>query len=214
MQRKSRFSESYSEHGQPRQHGRGNICLHSSHHLLRRTLIMRMAVEMSMAMTQRTPKWRKTGRSACSAECALTIAQISPDRIKKFNSAVESKSRVCPECSLQRADHYAMLNHIVGYHKDLARACIPHRCEPCSTAFKSAEAEKRHDNSCKNKDKSQKRKAEEQLAGEQKKPKQHDSDTKCCGYTFSGRRWNLERHKRTRHGVGNQVALFSSHMCA
>lgn len=137
--------------------------------------------------------------------------------MKKFNDAVKSKSRVCPECGVQRGDHYSMVNHIVGFHKDLAQACIPHRCDDCFTAFKTAEAADKHKSeSCKKRDKSERRENREKRKGDEKsssdgdaedekgekKVKLQAAETKCCGYSFSGRRWNLERHKRTRHGEG------------
>lgn len=112
--------------------------------------------------------------------------------LKKFNAAVTARSSVCPVCSAARADHYTMLNHVVGYHAALAKAGIPHRCDSCSIAFRSASNAERH--KC-----AKKRKAEADTDGQTKKSR---IDTRCCGYQFSGRLWNYERHMRTKHQKG------------
>jgi hypothetical protein len=118
--------------------------------------------------------------------------------MKKMQTAITSKAAVCPICGATRSNHANMLNHVVGYHADVAQACIPFRCDSCNTAFKSEKAQRKHHaGSCK--------RPSADIAerdGKSSKLQRVDNNTQCCGYSFGGRVWNLERHKRTRHGIG------------
>jgi hypothetical protein len=124
--------------------------------------------------------------------------QITAEQQKAYLAAIQSKSRVCPVCDLERSDHYIMLNHIVGHHPEVAALCIPYRCDACKTAFKSQNAVNKHhsNKTCKKR----------RLSGESSDAvKFAKVETKCCGYSFSGRQWNFERHQRTKHGIGEQA---------
>jgi hypothetical protein len=87
-----------------------------------------------------------------------------------------------------------MCNHIVAIHPDVAKVCLPYVCFACSTSYKTEQALAKHKAaSCK------KRRASSELADAAKRIQMN---TKCCGYSFSNRLWNYDRHRATRHGVG------------
>lgn len=147
------------------------------------------------------------------------MQHISAELLAKYKAALSNIAVVtCPVvvngniCECQRSNHRHLLNHVVLYHKAVAKACIPFPCWQCSSAFTSQKKLDDHTNSaCKAKRKGQKRKASSagsETDSEGKSEKKQKTDEKkpdglkCCGYDFAGRRWNYERHRHTRHGEG------------
>ena len=122
-------------------------------------------------------------------------------------------------CGVNRSQHRYMLSHVVSCHEDVARACIKFACWQCKNVFTNQKKLDAHTNkACKAKRKALKRKAssesteadsgksdKRQKEDEQKEDehKTTDAETKCCGYNFSGRLWNYERHRHSRHGIGS-----------
>lgn len=115
-------------------------------------------------------------------------------------------------CGCKRAQHRYLLNHVVSFHKTVAKACIKFPCWQCNSAFSSQKKLDAHTNTaCKAKRKGQKRKAlsegtetdpKSESEKKQKTDEQKADELKCCGYDFAGRPWNHERHRHTRHCEG------------
>lgn len=129
-------------------------------------------------------------------------------------------------CGCLRADHRSLRDHVVCYHKAVAKACVEFPCWDCNRAFTSQKKLNAHTKSaCKATRKERKRKrsshetettpdsqskTDSESTSEskpEKKQKAEKAETQCCGYHFVGRQWNYERHRHTRHGEG-----FCAHM--
>lgn len=131
-------------------------------------------------------------------------------------------------CGVRRSDHRHLLDHVVGFHSEVAKECIPFVCWRCKSAFASKVRLATHTNTgCKKKSKAEKKKRKASAeshdtdASKEKKHKEQQQEqkadaTSCCGYDFSGRLWNFHRHRSTRHLEGHPFShlIFTAHFTA
>jgi hypothetical protein len=107
-------------------------------------------------------------------------------------------------CGCLRADHRSLRDHVVCYHKAVAKACVEFPCWDCNRAFTSQKKLNAHTKSaCKATRKERKRKrsshetettpdsqskTDSESTSEskpEKKQKAEKAETQCCGYHLS-----------------------------
>jgi len=134
-----------------------------------------------------------------------SVGPISGEIDRLRDVVLDPESTNCPACPSQLSDHRRLLHHILVFHPKEARDCVQFACYQCNVPFASQRTLSTHLASCPSARKRRREDNADDLSVDH--AAKRAKLVTCCGYSFSGRKWNYARHLSTRHDQGNAQYL-------
>lgn len=109
-------------------------------------------------------------------------------------------------CPVVRCQHRHVLSHVIHEHPEIAKSSVRFPCFECKRGFANAKTLAAHQTGHKRRANGAAGAEEKAADSEEGAPEAKRVKTEvpsCCGFEFSGRKWNYDRHFAARHSKGS-----------